>query len=168
MKKRYSAALLWLALATPVQAQQLVRTFGQDSTRMAPRHALIRVGKWLTLGAAAGAAAYGIIANRDADRRYDALERLCQSNPDRCARQSANGAFSDLTLEQEYQEILALDSRAKLALVAGNVAVAASVALFILDLPRGPKGEDIPYSPPRLEAYVSPLGRVGLQVRYTH
>jgi hypothetical protein len=166
MTMRCAVALLALAVASQVQAQQLVRTFEQDTGRVITRHPVIRVGKWVTLGAAAGAAAYGIMANRDADRRYESLERLCETTPARCARRFENGPFIDSALESEYQDILDLDGRAKLALLVGEVSVAASVALFILDLPRRHKGEDIPYKPPRLELNVDPVGRLNIQVNY--
>jgi hypothetical protein len=140
-----------LATAGSVEAQQLVRVLdlGQDTGRVAPRHPVIRVGKWVTLAGAAASATYGIVANRDADDRYSGLEQLCQDDPSRCTRRSTNGPFADAALEAEYQDILRLDRRAKYSLAAGQISMAVTVVLFILDLPRGGTGEDIPYKPPR-------------------
>ena len=102
------AVLLTLVLLLPdsVSAQRLQRqAFPQDSARSV-RPPIIRYGKWLTLAGAAGAAGWGISANREADRRYEDLERTCLDTPIRCSRQSPNGAFNDAALEGEYQDIV--------------------------------------------------------------
>ena len=147
----FAVIVVGFAAGLPVEAQQFVRVldFGQDTARVAPRHPVIRVGKWVTLAGAAASATYGIVANRDADERYSDLEQLCQDDPSRCTRRSTNGPFTDAALEAEYQDILRLDRRAKYSLAAGQISMALSVVLFILDLPRGGTGEDIPYKPPR-------------------
>ena len=54
---------------------------------------------------------------------------------------------------------------AKLALAAAEISVATSVVLFILDLPRNTRGEDIPYHPPRLELGVDARSRLTLGYR---
>jgi hypothetical protein len=163
--------LLFLVLCTaalPVRtaAQRLERTFGQDSTTLQVRHPVVRIGKWLTLGGAAGAAAYGVQLNAESDRRYTDLERLCQDSPERCIRTNT-GEFAEAQLEQEYQEILKLDDRAKIALVVGQASVLTSVILFILDLPRAGTGDDIPYTPPRLHIGSDAQARLQIVYRLT-
>ncbi len=167
MKRNALTCALAIALtASPVTAQQRARTaIPQDSVRPSG-HLLVRVSKWVTLAGAASAAAWGITSNRDADRRYENLERLCQADPDRCRARSVGGAFTDAQLEQEYQDILDLDSRAKLALAAAEISVATSVVLFILDLPRNTRGEDIPYHPPRLQVGTDQKSRLLLTYRF--
>jgi hypothetical protein len=151
---------------TNVEAQQRARAnVPQDTAFRSPSRTLVRVSKWLTLGAAAGAAAWGVTSNREADRRYEDLERMCVTDPERCRRRTTGGAFTDAQLEQEYQAILDLDDRAKLALAAAEISVATSVVLFILDLPRNTRGEDIPYHPPRLEFGVDARSRLTLGYR---
>jgi hypothetical protein len=139
------------------------RGWPQDTAPRANSYALARYGKWVSLGFTATAATYGILANRRADRDYAALERICRDAPARCAR-TPGGAFSDDALERQYQDVLRLDDRARLALIAGQVAVVATVALFIIDLPRGGSGEDIPYTPPRFQVGTDSQAR--LVVRY--
>jgi hypothetical protein len=150
---------------TSVNAQERAPAIPGDSAFRSARRPFVTVSKWLTLGAAAGAAAWGITSNREADRRYEDLERLCVSDPGRCRARSSSGAFSDPTLEQEYQAILNLDDRAKLALAAAEISVATSVVLFIIDLPRNTRGEDIPYHPPRLQLGVDNRSRLVLGYR---
>ena len=166
MMRSAMVSVLSLALVLGnVEAQQRAPANAPtDSAFRSSRHVLVGVGKWLTLAGAAGAAAWGITSNREADRRYEDLERLCVSDPDRCHRRTSGGAFSDAALEQEYQAILDLDDRAKLALAAAEISVATSVVLFILDLPRNTRGEDIPYHPPRLEIGVDGRNRLSLGI----
>ena len=79
-----------------------------------------------------------------------------------------DGSFADPTLEQEYQEILDLDSRARFSLTASQVALAATIVLFIIDLPRGGTGEDIPYHPPRLQVGNAPGNRLTVTYRFPY
>jgi hypothetical protein len=142
--------VLGLASAAPALNAQERAPSARDST-MRPSNPVVRVSKWITLAGAAGAAAWGINANRDADQRYSDIERVCLTTPERCRSRTSSGAFSDAELEQQYQDVLGLDRRAKTALIAAEVSVATSIVLFIVDLPRNNRGEDIPYHPPRLE-----------------
>ena len=146
-------------LAAPVAAQQV-----PDTTTRSTRNPLIRVGKWVTFGLAAGAATYGVVANRDADRRYTDLERICEADPARCGPRDTDGQYTDPALEREYQDIVQLDDRAKLSLIAAQAALLGSVVLFVLDLPRDGGGQDIPYKPPRFQVGVTPDSR--LEFRY--
>ena len=154
------AALTMLVLTAPVKAQQV-----PDTTVRSSRNALIRVGKWVTFGLAAGAATYGVVANRDADDRYEDLERVCEADPTRCGPRDTSGKYTDAALEREYQDIVRLDDRAKLSLIAAQAALLGSVVLFILDLPRHGGGEDIPYKPPRFQVGVTPDARLELRYR---
>ena len=153
--KRTLLFLVWgLASAAPALNAQERAPAARDSAIRAS-NPVVRVSKWITLAGAAGAAAWGINANRDADQRYSDIERTCQSTPERCLPRTSSGAFTDAQLEQEYQDVLALDRRARLALITAEVSVATSVVLFILDLPRNTRGEDIPYHPPRVQVGAS-------------
>ncbi|MGH7469122.1 MAG: hypothetical protein ACRENP_14290 [Longimicrobiales bacterium] len=136
-------------LPVSVSAQWVRHDWVQDTSARPVRYPLARVGKWVTLSATTASATYGVLANRDADRRYAQIERICRDRVERCVRAS-NGAFADAELERDYQSVLRLDDRARWALIASQVSLVATVALFVLDLPRGRSGEDIPYSPPRL------------------
>ena len=146
---------LCLCLPAAGQAQQ-------DSAR-AVVPPIVKVGTGVTGAAAAGAAVGGVVWNREADRRYEDLEMTCSNTPARCSRLTPGGAFNDAELESEYQDILKLDDRAQLALIASEVAIAASVVLFILDLPRDNATADKPYTPPKLQ--VRPR-RSGFELSY--
>lgn len=118
----------------------------------------VGVAKWATLVVSAGLAAYGFELNGDADRLYGELEQECAARAERCAARHADGSFADAELEAQYQEVLRLDRRARVALVAGQVGLAASVVLFVLDIDADSKPPDIPYVPLRLGAQLTPAG----------
>jgi len=128
------------------------------------RGAFLKVAKWTTLMGSAAALGYGIITNREADRDYDAIEKICEETPERCTRLT-NGEYADAELEARYQDVVRLDDRAKLSLTAGQVGLAATLVLFILDLPSDPGTEDIPYEPRRLR--IGSRADGSLQVGYT-
>lgn len=123
----------------------------------------LRVAKWSTAAGAAGTALYGFVNNQRADDRFESLEQTCVSEPARCADRLPNGAYADAALEAEYQEARAIDRRARTALIIGQVGVAASVVLFIVDLRNSDAPADIPYEPRTLD--VMPARDGGLSLR---
>lgn len=110
-----------------------------------------RAAKWGTLLASTGAVVYGFAENRNADRAYEDIERLCANSPAQCATAAGTDRYLDAELEARYQNVLKRDDRAKVALIAGQVGLAASVLLFILDLPASTTPDDIPYEPRPLQ-----------------
>jgi hypothetical protein len=117
------------------------------------------VAKWSTLLVSTGAAAYGFNQNRVADREYEELEQICFGNPALCEREPGTDRYVDAAMESRYQEIVDRDDRARLALLAGQLGLIASIAMFIFDLPDKSTPEDIPYDPKPLRFE---LGRNGL------
>jgi len=109
----------------------------------------LRISKWTALAATVGAAVYGVSTIQAADRGYEGLESACQVSPQLCKLRQTDGSYSDADFEQRYQTVLRQDRRARTALLASQLGVAATVTLFLLDLrhARGPK--DIPYHPPQ-------------------
>jgi hypothetical protein len=167
---RYPLLLVLAALVitSDARAQRLNNAFriGQDTTqdvRAAWRP--MRIVKWTSLIASTGAAAYGFSQNRVADREYEQLERDCEEAPFSCARASESGPYLDAALEQRYQRILDRDDNAKVALLAGQIGIAASVIMFIIDLPDREAPEDIPYEPKPVRFGLSRDGRAQLDVR---
>lgn len=142
--------LLWAAPA-PAQHAQPRFADADTSAKHAARWTTLRVAKWSTLTAATGAFVYGFVQNRSADRDYADIERLCQASASSCERVSSSGPYQDATLEARYQSVLSRDRRARSALLAGQLGIAASVVLFILDLPASAAPPDIPYEPHRLD-----------------
>lgn len=167
MSRRIVFALLLAASlpgATAAQERTAPRLNESAQDSLITRSPVIRVAKWTTLAASAGLLVYGISTNSEADDRYKALENTCIDTPSRCERVPGTGAMVDQDLEREYQDIVALDDRARFSLAAGQIGVLATVALFILDLPRRSGGKDIPYTP-RLRAGPGDDGALRLEYR---
>ncbi|HEX6694971.1 MAG TPA: hypothetical protein VF035_09770 [Longimicrobiales bacterium] len=135
-----------------------------DTVPTPKRNQFVRVAKWTTLAASAGAAVYGFTTSRRADDGYAALETLCEENRPNCENR-INGAYADADMERRYQEVLDLDGKARTALTASQVGVAATVLLFIYDLrnPSSPKG--IPYEPRALQITPARDGALALSLR---
>ena len=148
----------WQALET-AQAMQPV----QDTARRNGGWTTLRVAKWTTAAAATSLAVYGVVNNRQADRRFEELEQLCVAAPLRCDERQPDGSYMDPELENHYQDIRRLDYRARTALLAGQVGIAASVLLFVLDLRNSGGPENIPYEPRTFDAGRSRDGGLSLQ-----
>ena len=143
-----SCAVLVFSIASPAAAQRAQKRFAPaDTTHSAHAWTPLRITKWGTLALSTTAAVYGFTQNRKADREYGDIERLCDATPDSCTRTSEGGAYSDAALEERYQSVVQRDSRAKSALLAGQIGIVASVVLFVLDLPKSATPQDIPYEP---------------------
>ncbi len=154
-----TAALIAVAYTNQAQAQSA------DSAMATGRnHAIVRVSKWTTLGVSLGAAAYGFAKNRSADSEYEALERQCAADVFNCRRR-VGSAYADAAMEQQYQDVLALDNRARTALLGSQIGIAAAVALFIYDLRDNRPPRDIPYKPRAMELVPGNNGAV--QLRFT-
>jgi len=141
--------LLWgiLVAAQGPAAAQVAPSAG--TTDRAAQGALrpVAVAKWGLLGGAAGAAVWGVLETRRADDAYEALEARCAADEAACAARLESGAYADAGLEAVYRDVLVTDRRAGRALLAAEVAFAASVVLFVLDLRNAGAPEDIPYEP---------------------
>ncbi|MBI4410438.1 MAG: hypothetical protein HY561_12065 [Gemmatimonadetes bacterium] len=141
-----------LATVSPASAQRLESRFPAQPEAPAERIGgpsawrPLRVTKWSTLALSAASAGYGFITNHRADQRFQRIEELCRQESDRC-EQGPGGAYLDPDLEAQYQEVVRLDDRARIALVASQIGVAASVILFILDMREESTPPNIPYEP---------------------
>jgi hypothetical protein len=136
--------------AAPASAQRAPAHFAavQDTVRtVRGGWSPIRVVKWTTALTSAGVVTYGFIQNRDADRAYEEIEIMCEANEVACITKPNSDEYADPALEARYNAILERDDRAQLALLAGQIGLAASVLLFIIDLPKGTGTNDIPYDP---------------------
>ena len=156
--RRFVLVIGLVLIPSMLHAQRASERFaGQDTVRGDGRATWrpLRVSKWATLLASAGAAGYGFSQNRAADRAYEELERECDAMPVACATTPGTEVYANAALEARYQRIVERDDNARLALLAGQVGVVASVVMFIMDLPKNTTPEDIPYEP-------KPL-RVGLR-----
>jgi hypothetical protein len=146
----------------PALAQTAAQSGPQSAGQPSPWRPL-RIAKWTTLLGSAGAAAYGFVTNGRADDHYRELEMACTAAAALCRDRLPDGAFRDVDLEAAYQEVLDLDRRSRRALLAGQIGIAASVALFLLDLSNERPPDDIPYAPRGLE--VAPRRDGALMIR---
>ena len=169
MKPRNMILLLLLiaAVPAPARAQRADNSLRmQDTTRVLRANwRPLRIVKWTALLASGGAAAYGFAQNRVADRDYQQLELECEEAPTSCIKLAGSESYANPALEQRYQDILKRDNNAKTALLAGQIGIAASVILFIIDLPDRESPEDIPYEPRPLRLGLSRSGGAHLEVR---
>lgn len=110
----------------------------------------LRLAKYGTAALAVGTGVWGFLVQEDADDAYRALEDRCAEEPDLCRELLDDGSYADPTLEGEYQAIREDYRTARFLLVGSQVVLAASVALFILDLPGDGTEPNIPYEPERL------------------
>jgi hypothetical protein len=143
----HSALVLWAQ--PPGATQGLTWALDQDAAQAAEddRWSFAGTAKWATLAVSAGAAAYGFSLNSQADEIFARVEESCLENPDRCEGRNPDGSFTDEELESLYQDTLDKDRQARAALLVGQVALAASVVFFIIDLTdRSPP--NVPYDPP--------------------
>jgi hypothetical protein len=158
--------LLLLALLAPLPLRaQVIDPPRPDGS------SVLAYAKWGALGAAVTAGVIGFAAHSDADGLFDDLEAICEDDPVRC-RVDDNGAYIDAELESRFQDVLDADGRVRTALIVSQVAVAAAVAMFLLDLDGGDDPDNVPYDPERgfglrnnpsdgraELVYVVPLGR---------
>lgn len=161
------AVIVLLASTLTPKAGCAQESEGTEAARLwsAPGLDVVKAGKWTTLVVGLGAAGYGFVASIDADDSYSALEAECARNAALCVRRRADGTFIDAEFESRYQEVLRRNRRAKRALVTGQAVVAASIALFVVDLGRRGPPPNIPYDPERLGFAVEADGRWTLRVR---
>jgi hypothetical protein len=108
---------------------------------------LVRYGRWVT---AAGAIAFTFLAmeeHGDAERHWNRLNVICRANNAACVI-GPGGGYADPTAEAEYQATVKFDRRARARVIAGQVALAVTVGLFIIDVGRRGGGpENIPIAP---------------------
>lgn len=159
MRRGIILLFLLLLCAGDVAAQHVNRPFEQDTTVdvRSPWRPL-RIAKWTTFLASGGAAAFGFVQNRRADREYEQLESECLAEPANCSVLE-DGSYANAVLEDRYQRIVDRDRTARTALLAGQIGLAASVIMFIIDLPERETPEDIPYEPRPLRVGLRSDGR---------
>jgi hypothetical protein len=156
-----------LANALSAQTPALVPPAAADSAARrgpAPLRPL-RIAKWTVLAGSAAAGIWGFVRNERADKLYRELEQACQSAPLTCRPRTAGGAYTDAALEARYQEVRSLDRQSHVALLAGQVGVAASVVLFLLDLGNVRPPPDIPYVPKGVALSTDAAGRTRIALR---
>lgn len=125
----------------------------------------LRIAKWAAAAGSAGAALYGFSVSRRAEAGHTRLEEACQAEPDVCRERLPGGAYADAELEAMYQDVRALDRRARASLLLGQVGVATTVLLFLLDLRNDRPPPNIPWEPARIQLAPGAGGGVSLILR---
>ena len=113
------------------------------------------LAKWVSLAGTIGIAGLGFSAHEHADDRFAALEALCASDVARC-HVTDEGTYVDAEAEALFQDVLDKDREARVYLVGSQIALVATVTLFILDLRNGGGPENIPYEPETIRLHVTP------------
>lgn len=121
-----------------------------------------RVLKWTLLAASIGAGVFAFTESRKADDAYAELRRYCRDVEARCALEG--GSYADARAESLFRLSNDGDRRARIGLVAGQVALLGSVAFWIVDLGQGGPPDNIPYDPDRDGRRSSARLRVGLSL----
>jgi hypothetical protein len=128
--------------------------------------AIVSWGKWGATALFVGMTVVGISRHDDANRDYRALVRWCQTAGS-CLL-VPDGTYADPLSESLYQSSIAGDRAARRWLIAGQVALAGAVALFITQLTYEHGPENIPFEP-RLEVAPGPGGtHIGLRLILPH
>lgn len=153
-RRAFSLSLALLLLSTAARAQEA-----------SPANPLVHWGKWGAAGLSLTFHLLAVSANNKANTAYSELQSSCADDPHLCDL-SSDGSYADPGSEALYQESLHQDRRARGLLVAGEVALLGTVALFVVDLTRhkGPPPNK-PWSP---EITTGPHGttRIGLRVAF--
>lgn len=108
----------------------------------------LSVAKWGMLGLTAVAAVYGLSASLEADGLYDRISEICATDASRCEA-LPEGGYADDEVANLDRDARALDERARRGLLATQIGVAATLALFILDLRDSGPPPNVPYVPPQ-------------------
>ena len=105
---------------------------------------IIHTGKWLTAAAAIGFTVMASNQHGYSRREWDALLEICRSASDACLV-GPDGKYLRADAEALYQSSRRYDLIANRWLVAAQVSLVTTTALFIIDLNAGDGPENIPY-----------------------
>ncbi len=136
MRRALAAVALALVAARPLAAQS-------DSGR-AYTPPIVHYGKWGAAALFVGFTSLGVIEHDRANSAYDRLTAYCL-NTGPCTI-GADGRYTNPGAESRYQEVVNGDRAARLWLVSGQVALAGTAALFIIELLKEHGTRNIPFN----------------------
>jgi hypothetical protein len=137
-----------IGLPLPLRAQEA--DFASDWQRV------VRVGKWVLVGATVALGVYAYAEHSAAERAHDDLRDRCDSSPTAC--NVTDGRYTDVESEALHQRAVQHDRRARTGILAGQITLLGGVALFLYDLRNDGGPDNIPYPSPRRSAqWASPL-----------
>ncbi len=145
------AAVTVSATTPPASAQEP----GSDG-RTPP---VVRTGKWVALGMAAGATILGIRAHENADAAFSRLRDYCSSLAS--CDLGPDGRYTNAGAESLYLEVRNGDRAARAWLAAGQTLLVGSVVLFVMDLRNRGRPENEPLGHMVIEAGALGTTRIG-------
>jgi len=126
---------------------------------------LVRYGRWVTAAGALALTLLSVQQHERAEDHWDQLNRICRYDNAACVV-GPEGRYVNSAAETEYHATLDYDRRARRRLLGGQIALAVTVGLFVIDVGRGGGGPgNIPIAP--LEVTVDGDGaRVGMRLTF--
>lgn len=133
----------WFA-ALEGQVRHLSTETYQEHQRTSILRTFVHYGKWLTAAAAIGATAMASNQHTLSRKDWDALLDICRSSADACLT-GPDGAYLRSDAEALYQSSRNYDLQANRWLMAAQLSLVTTTALFIIDLNPGEGPDNIPY-----------------------
>lgn len=109
-----------------------------------PVPGIVRNGKWGAAALFVAATGIGLLEHHRADNAFDDLRALC-GNTVQCTI-GQDGRYVDPLAEAQYQKIVAGDRAARSWFIGGQVALAGTATLFVIELLHARGSPNIPYS----------------------
>lgn len=125
----------------------------------------IKYGKWGLLVVAVGLNLAASESNERANLSFNELEDRCFQDPQFCTV-NGGGSYDDQLSEDLFQRTARLDTSARRLLIAGQVALMGSAAMFIYEFtrPPGEPDDNVPFVP-RVQETQDGVG-VGIEFRF--
>ena len=105
---------------------------------------IVRHGKWATAALFVAATGLALYEHRTANGAFDDLRTMCGATVQCSIGQ--DGRYTDPAAEAQYQEVVAGDRAARAWFISGQVALAATTVLFVVELLHTKGSKNIPYS----------------------
>jgi hypothetical protein len=132
------ALLLATLLAVPEFAE------AQQPTAPPPVPGIVRHGKWGAAALFVAATGLGLLEHNRANNAFDDLRTMCGTTAQCSIGQ--DGRYTDPVAEAQYQTIVSGDRAARSWFIGGQVALAGTAALFVIELLHARGSPNIPYS----------------------
>ena len=116
----------------------------QEHQRKSILNTFVHYGKWLTAAAAIGATAMAQNQHTLSKKDWDALLEICRTAADACVT-GPDGRYLRGDAEALYQRSRNYDLTANRWLMAAQLSLVTTTALFIIDLNPGDGPDNIPY-----------------------